>query len=243
MQKRVSIQERYSTFDLKEWLRLLYDFKGASRILDLGCGDGRELLYFSPFISRGTGVDGSKNLIQKAKQARAKNKIDNIEFVCADCNEFLQKDTKYDVIYSNFAFYYFEEKRVLKNILKMLNREGVVYIGGSPEENAAELSFLINELLDESEIPQTYKKDFSDIKKYYKLFKKYFDFVHFYRFVNTINFPSAKHFLQYLENTTLLQTLVPEKRTLFMQNSSRILRTRDAWPLTKIVDVLKATNK
>lgn len=243
LEKRINIQERYSQFNFKEWFRFLYNFKETDRVLDLGCGNGRQLLYFSSYFRNGFGVDGSKSLIAKAENAKAELKIKNVRFIYADCNRFLLNNTKFDVILSNFAFYYFNEKEVIKNIIKMLSETGAVFISGSPDENAPEFSSLISKLLKEKDIPLIYKKGFSDVRKYFALFRRYFRFIHFYRFVNIIKFPTPEGFYGYLKNTSLVQFLEPNKKEIFLKETYKILKKRRGNNLTKIVDVLRASNK
>lgn len=242
LEKRLNIQERYSSFDLKQWLGFLFNLRSRHSLLDLGCGNGKDLLYFSPYIYKGIGVDFSRSLIEQAEKLRLGSKVNNIEFVAYDCNEFLFKKFKFDVIYSNFAFYYFNKQLILQNILKMLKKDGVAFIAGSPNENSPELSFLIANTLNENDVPFTYKKNFSDVRKYFKFFKNYFKYVDFYRFLNVVNFPSISCFLLYLENTTLYQCLNELNKGLFLDRSKRFLKQNKKFHLTKIVDVLRASN-
>jgi trans-aconitate methyltransferase len=242
LDNRASLQEQYSTADLKEWLRDLYNMKTHYRVLDLGCGNGKDLLSFSPHIAHGVGVDSSHNLIQKACRKRDQLACENVNFVCADCNEFIDMEKRFDIIYSNFAFYYFNAETVVKNISTMINANGVVFIGGSPDENAPELNMLIDVILKEDEIPLTYAKGFSEVRKYAPLFKEYFHSVDFFQFKNIVRFPEVKYFLQYLESTTLLQGLDNNKRAQFLFRSEELL-LRNGFNLTKIVDVLKATDR
>lgn len=243
LEERINIQERYSVFNLKEWLINLYNFKKQDKVLDLGCGNGDGLLSFSPYFYTGLGVDISEELLQKAKKRKEDLKNNNVKFTCYDCNDFLVKNYKFDIIYSNFSFYYFNAEKVLENIYKMLALGGVVFIGGSPDENAPELSYLISKILNEDEIPLTYKKRFSDVRKYYSLFKQFFKNIQFYRFINTIKFPSVLYFLKYLKSTTLLQSLNKHKKSEFLNESRKILLKKKNFNLTKVVDVLRASNK
>ncbi|MCH7505464.1 class I SAM-dependent methyltransferase [PVC group bacterium] len=240
--ERINVQEKYSSLDLKEWLKSLYEFRKDDTVLDLGCGNGKELVYFSPYFSKGVGVDNSEKLIKNAQEKKDAKGFKNISFIYADCNEFISKDIKFNVIYSNFSFYYFDEKEVFKNICEMLSSDGTVFIGGSPDDNAPEVSCLISRLLNKEEVPLTYRSGFSDIKKYRNIFKDHFRSVQYYRFDNEIRFPDVSVFLVYLKNTTLCQSLRQDRREYFLEEARKILEKKENTHLTKVVDVLKASH-
>ena len=50
---RTEIQEKYSTYVLKEWLKALYGLHQDDHVLDLGCGNGKDSLSFAPSIAYG----------------------------------------------------------------------------------------------------------------------------------------------------------------------------------------------
>ncbi|MEM7725883.1 MAG: class I SAM-dependent methyltransferase [Cyanobacteria bacterium P01_A01_bin.45] len=65
----------------------LKDFSGKS-ILELGCGTGKNTIFFSQIAQRVISVDFSEEMIQKAKQkVEADSKADNIHFITADITE------------------------------------------------------------------------------------------------------------------------------------------------------------
>jgi ubiquinone/menaquinone biosynthesis C-methylase UbiE len=71
------------------------DAKNLS-ILDIGCGYGRDAIYFSKHL-RGTvlGIDSSKEAIDMAKTACSKPS--NIDFRCCDFTE--TGNSKYDLVF------------------------------------------------------------------------------------------------------------------------------------------------
>lgn len=125
----------------------------------------------------------------------------------------------------------------------MLHPNGVVFIGGSPDENAPELNELISNILSDDEIPETYKPGFSDVRKYYGLLKSNFKSVQFYRFINPIEFPSLEYFISYLISTTLIQGLEQNKRKHFITKAKEIIKMKNNFCLTKVVDCLRASNQ
>ncbi len=111
-------------------LSLRYLSKHIKNILDLGCGYGRDTLYFkrnynSIFID---GIDAS----QKASNIYTNylNDHSGIEYLTIDLvnDNLLELNRKYDVIFSNYLFHLFsyeECKKVFKEIVSILNYNGL----------------------------------------------------------------------------------------------------------------------
>ena len=94
--------------------------------MDLGCGNGwvvRKIKKNKNCIYA-TGVDGAKNMIDKAKKKNIGN------FILEDIQNLKFKE-KYDIIFSMETFYYFSNpKKIIKNINKnALNNKGICIIG------------------------------------------------------------------------------------------------------------------
>jgi cyclopropane fatty-acyl-phospholipid synthase-like methyltransferase len=239
---RASLQESYSSRDLKEWLVQIYQFSPSHSVLDLGCGFGKDLCMFSPFIKKGTGVDSSAHLIQTAREKVRQLSISNLSFECCDVNAYCEPATLYDRIISNFAFYYFDVKKVIHNMSVMLDAKGKIFIGGSPDHNAPELNELIASFLTAEELPRTYAAGFSDVRKYADIFKEYFGVVRFHQFVNVVKFPTASIFIDYLKSTTLVQGLPHDRARQFLDDAENVLKQKKYPYLTKIVDVLEVSH-
>ena len=95
----------------------------AGRVLDFGCGSGRDSKYF---LSKGydvTAIDGSKELAQLAGEYIGQ-KVINISF-----QDFREEDA-YDGVWACASLLHLpktELKQVIKNIWKCLHRDGVLY--------------------------------------------------------------------------------------------------------------------
>jgi SAM-dependent methyltransferase len=97
------------------------------RILDLCCGPGRHSLALARRGYRVTGVDRTREYLDRAEKSAAKEHL-NVEFVHNDMREFCRENT-YDAALNVFtSFGYFEDQnddlKVLKNLAVSLKPGG-----------------------------------------------------------------------------------------------------------------------
>lgn len=105
------------------------DIRTSTNLLELGCGNGRDSLYFYSKGINVTAVDASSHTIE---QLREKYAEDNICFICDD---FVCASTifsgQYDYCYSRFSLHAInelQETEVIKNVYKVLKTGGKFYI-------------------------------------------------------------------------------------------------------------------
>lgn len=90
-------------------------------ILDLGCGTGILTAQLAGLCDRIVGVDGSENMIDKARE-----EFGDIEFQVCDALA-LPFEKEFDVVFSNAVFHWISDHDVLlKNIHKALKPKGVL---------------------------------------------------------------------------------------------------------------------
>ncbi len=105
-----------------------------SRYLELGCGDGTNLIAFAYAYpeSRFVGIDLAEVHIEKAKLSARKLGLKNIEFIAADiCELELSALGKFDMIVAHGLFSWIPDavrKRVLIMYKELLEPNGVGYI-------------------------------------------------------------------------------------------------------------------
>ena len=99
----------------------------VKRILELGCGQGRDCIFFAQNGYFITATDFSTDAINFIKN-EYESKYDNLETRVHDLNhEFLNYD-KYDCVYSNLALQFFDEnhlKNIFERIYSLLNLNGL----------------------------------------------------------------------------------------------------------------------
>jgi len=97
-------------------------------ILDIGCGYGRDAVYFSKHLRCTVlGIDSSKEAIDMAKTACSK--ASNIEFRCCDFTE--TGNSKYDVVFISNLYHFFKgdaRQKLRAPIIKHLKPEGLLFL-------------------------------------------------------------------------------------------------------------------
>jgi len=95
----------------------------GSKVLDLGCGNGRWAFLLKDNIKKYVGVDFSSNFIEKA---RKKIKESHVEFICTPAEEYMSEE-KFDLILVIGLLTYLNDEQIIKlsdNIRKMMTKGG-----------------------------------------------------------------------------------------------------------------------
>ena len=95
------------------------------KVLDLGCGGGRDVQYFADFKLEAVGIDASIKLIDESK------KRVNGNFEVMDMRNLTFKDEEFNGVWAQDAISYVTKEdviNVLKHISRILKKEGVFFI-------------------------------------------------------------------------------------------------------------------
>lgn len=109
-------------FQLNEFVSML---KGK-KILEAGCGPGRDVLYFVEEGYEPIGVDKSKNMIKVAKKRVPKGKFQQM-----DLTDLKFDENEFDGIWCMSALTVLEDddvKKALHQMYKVLKPKGIIYI-------------------------------------------------------------------------------------------------------------------
>jgi len=103
----------------EEWLTLLnlVPLNENMRILELGCGGGRWIERFSPFVKEAVGVDFSANAIQCARKRAEAKGIRNATYVLASITDYEPKGF-FDLVYYSAVLLYLDDMEVINNITR-----------------------------------------------------------------------------------------------------------------------------
>jgi tellurite methyltransferase len=104
----------------------IIEAKNFSTLLDLGCGDGRDSIYFSSKGLNVTALDFSSSAINNLTSQ-------NPRFRCilGDIRDIGFKEKTFDVVYSHLSLQYFDDKttdKIFENIYKILVNNGLFFI-------------------------------------------------------------------------------------------------------------------
>ena len=110
------------------------DIKGK-QLIELGCGNGRDAIFFANNNAQVKAVDQCENIIELLNIRF--QKVDNIHFACQDFT-CLDDNNKYDIIYSRFTLHSIskeQEQKVVNWAYRNLNYGGKLCIEVRGQKN------------------------------------------------------------------------------------------------------------
>lgn len=99
----------------------LFTLKGVLSVLDLGCGTGRDSLFFMENGMHVTAVDVSQVALDAIRRP-------NIRKICAGLSELSLEPVSFDAVYAHLSLHYFDDaatRRIIGNIFQALKPGGV----------------------------------------------------------------------------------------------------------------------
>jgi len=148
-------------------------------ILELGCGQGRDSLFFSKFVSNVTSIDISENAINFLKKIKNEENLENLQLFVHDIRHPLEfSDVKFDMVYSNLALQFFdllELNKIFSNIYYALSEDSFFLFstkkpgdkyhnfGNKISNNAFEYKGITRFFFEKSELENSLKTFFSII--------------------------------------------------------------------------------
>ncbi len=124
--------EKVMQFQLMKFVSLL---KGK-RVLDAGCGVGRDVEYLMEDGLEVKGVDISENMIKQAKKNVSKGKFEVMDF-----RKMKFKDGSFDGIWAMASVYHIPNKEIVdtfKEFFRVLDKAGLLYVSVYEGEGSEE---------------------------------------------------------------------------------------------------------
>ena len=121
------------------------DLKGAERVLDLGCGDGRVTAQLAALVPDGevVGVDASCGMLEVAREKTGAN----LSFRLLDMDDLDYEDA-FDVVFSNATLHWIlDHPRFLLNVRRTLRKDGVLRFNFGGDGNCAHLIRVVKETM------------------------------------------------------------------------------------------------
>lgn len=100
-------------------------------LLDLGCGNGIDSLFFASKGMVVTSIDFSESGINKLRHIIVKNRISNIKAMKKDIRKLDFDDNSFDVIYTHLSLHYFDDDtttKIFNKLFNILRPGGMVFI-------------------------------------------------------------------------------------------------------------------
>ena len=196
---RIDIHKKYGTRDIDEWMLHMLNPQKGTRILDIGCGAGKQcFLLYKALEGEAdiTGSDFNQELLGKARQENSK--IGNrIKFIELDFNQkFFLPDDQYDLITSCFAIYYATDiPFTISEMHRVIKPGGRLFTTGPMPENKRLFYDIIFEATHKPIPPMPGSSRYSSL--IFKSIQTLFSRVEVHIFENPLVFESAEPFLAY----------------------------------------------
>jgi ubiquinone/menaquinone biosynthesis C-methylase UbiE len=197
--KRIDIHEKYGARNIDRWTTEVLQPKPGMKILDVGCGAGKQCFLYSDFTQRQTkiiGGDFSNELLEKARK-RNTERGDKITFQFLDFNQpFEFAENTFDLVSSAFAIYYASDLNfTFGEARRVLRPSGRLFVTGPLPENKQMFYEIIKEATNRTIPPMPGSSRFKgDILN---AIERIFDKTELLTFENPITFPSVEPFIEY----------------------------------------------
>ncbi len=197
---RIDIHEKYGARDIDKWTTEILQPKPGMKILDVGCGAGKQCFLYSDFTDRKAeiiGGDVSKELLEKARAKNAE-RGDHVQFQYLDFNKrFDFADGTFDIVSSAFAIYYANNMDfTFGEAHRVLKPGGRLFVTGPLPENKQMFYDIIREATSKPIPPMPGSSRFKS--EIYQAIETKFARTQLLTFENPITFPSVQPFIEYV---------------------------------------------
>ena len=150
-------------YDLEEWIQSRVRISKGETVMDVGCGNGKQLAVFSDLVGEtgkviGVDIFGQvPGLLDKAREKLSKNS--NIELLDHSASvRFPQADETFDAITSCYSIYYVDDIRTtLREYKRLLKKGGRCFIVGPAWDNSREF-YDLNRTITGQELPKNFSE-------------------------------------------------------------------------------------
>ena len=246
--KRIDIHQKFGSRDIDQWMLEILPLKKGMRILDVGCGAGKQCFVFFKELegeTEITGGDVSPELLAQARQENSKTG-DRIKFTDLDFNQrFPFDDDQFGLLSCCFAIYYAQDiPFTIKEMHRVLKPGGVLFSTGPMPENKLLFYDIIREATGKTIPPMPGSSRYGS--KILSTIQEQFSQVDVHIFENPLTFTEVEPFLVYTraslsEDRKLWSTFFEGKEdferimTQITQVATRRIAKEGSLVMTKVV--------
>ena len=197
--KRINIHEQYGSRDIDAWMLDVLQLQPDSKILDIGCGAGKQCFSYFHYLNSDadiTGTDVSRNLLNEAIE-KNKQTHNAIKFQLMDFNlPFLMASNQYDLVSACFAIYYAQDiPWTLAEMHRVLKPGGRLFTTGPMPSNKQLFYDIIKEATGKAIPPMPGSSRYEP--QIYPTMQSLFSKAEQHIFENPLTFTSVEPFMVY----------------------------------------------
>jgi ubiquinone/menaquinone biosynthesis C-methylase UbiE len=209
--QRIKSHAQYGSHDLEEWAFSFLELTEGLKILELGCGSGKQSIPLADRVGnqgRVLAVDISQDaldtLLREASAQQLANRIDLLRAELDDIGVHLDAE-QFDRALSCYALYYARDQNsVLRHIHNALKPRGIFFFCGPGKDNNAELKEFHYALAGENTSGESSATKFMS-ETGQQLAREIFTTVNVSTFENTLRFVSAEDLYLYWRSYNLYE--------------------------------------
>ena len=200
--KRIDIHEKYGLRDIDKWNIEVLNPQPGYKILDVGCGAGKQCFLYSDYtkgLADITGGDFSDELLAKAHAKQAERGDKNINFQFLDFNkQFEFTDNTFDFVSSAFAIYYATDLNfTFSQAHRVIKPGGRLFVTGPLPENKQMFYDIIKEATNQTIPPMPGSSRFKS--EIFNTIGSIFSKTELITFENPLTFPEVTPFMDYVQ--------------------------------------------
>jgi ubiquinone/menaquinone biosynthesis C-methylase UbiE len=197
---RIDTHAKYGAANIDQWTVDLLKPQPGHKILDVGCGSGKQCFLYNEYIKGQAviiGGDFSEELLDKARTENQKRGTD-IEFMFLDFNKrFPFEPDQFDLLSSAFAIYYASDLNfTFGEAHRVLKPGGRLFVTGPLPENKQMFYDIIREASNKPIPPMPGSSRFKG--EIYQTIDRIFAHTELHIFENPLTFPEVAPFIDYV---------------------------------------------
>lgn len=241
LKQRINTHDKFGAYDLNEWIFNHMNIIQGQRVLDLGCGTGKQSLPLAKLVSE-TGqivsVDIWQRSLDELQQTAIQSGLHQIQTVQSDLDELDQKiEGEFDRVLSSYSIYYIKKPaHVFETIHSLVRSGGIFFFCGPSRFNNLEIKQFHYRLRNEEVPPPNWSDTFiEDISL--PLTQSLFSSFEIFRFENPLRFDSADALYKYWSSYNLYDESLDDK---FKESAQAYFENNSVFTTVKRVIGVKA---
>lgn len=205
LRKRLQTNVAGARHNLEDWILEQVRPRPGMRVLDLGCGTGKQSFAVAKLVSpegEVLGLDISADAVREFNERAAAERAAHLRAVQGSLDEALEllKPRRFDLILSAYAIYYARDMvKLVAGLRQLLRPQGQVFICGPGRGTNQEILQVIERLAQEPSQRPAPVADFLSAEEIQEI-KRHYARVATVRLPNQIRFDSVESLLGWWEN-------------------------------------------